>query len=156
MKTSNRTLIGFGIAMATLVIATIVLVLTLGQSNAPLLAENRPEGIVQRYLLAIQDKNYPAAYLYLAPTDPKNINAPAQTYDNWLMSAQNSGNSTWKANLGQVNITGDTASVIVMIDVFRAVGPLGNPVSTNTMTFLLKQTGPDWLIISPVDLYWLY
>lgn len=156
MKTSSRTLIGFGIAIAVLVIVTVILVLTTGRGNAPLLAINTPEGVVQRYLVAVQEKNFATAYNYLAPYDPKNPDNPTQTYDNWLSSAQNSGNSTWKANLGQVNITGDTASVTVIVDVFRAGGPFGNPVSTNNMNFMLKKTGANWLIISPTDLYWLY
>jgi hypothetical protein len=130
--------------------------LTLGKSNAPLLAENTPEGTIQRYLLAVQDKDYPTAYTYLVPLDSGNGDNKTQTYDNWLQSAQNRGTSTWKANLGKVDITGDTASVIVMIDIFRPGGPLANPVSTNNMTFMLKNSGSRWLIILPTDLYWLY
>ena len=160
MRTSSRTLLGFGIGIAVLIIVTIVLVLTLGKGHAPLLSENTPEGVVQRYLLAVQEKNYPAAYAYLVPLDPKNVNSPIhspiQTYDNWLISAQNNTNTTWKANLGAVNITGESATVIVMIDVFRAGGPFANPVNTNNITFILKQSGSTWLIISPTDLYWLY
>ena len=156
MRTSSRTLIGFGIAIAVLIIGTIVMVLTLGKGHAPLLSENTPQGVVQRYLIAVQEKNYPGAYAYLVPQDPKNINNPPQTYDNWLISAQNNPNTTWKANLGTVNITGESATVIVTIDVFRAGGPFANPVNTNSITFILKQSGATWLIISPTDLYWLY
>jgi hypothetical protein len=156
MKTSSRALIGFGIGIAVLVIVTIILVLAIGRGNASLLAVDTPEGVVQRYLLAVQEKNFATAYNYLAPYDPKNVDIPTQTYDNWLSSVQNSGNSTWKANLGQVNISGDTANVMVIIEVFRAGGPFGNPVATNNMNFMLKKTGTNWLIISPTDLYWLY
>jgi len=156
MKTSNRTLVGFGIGIVALVIITVILVLTLGRSNPTLLPENTPQGVVQRYLQAVQEKNYQIAYNYLTPADPKNPNGPFQSYDNWVMSTQNSSNSVWKANLGTVNINGDNATVEVMIDIFRPGGPLGNPVNTNNMTFLLKKTGTNWLIISPTDLYWLY
>jgi hypothetical protein len=156
MRTSSRTLIGFGTAIAVLIIVTIILVLTLGKGNAPLLSENTPQGVVQRYLVAVQEKNYPVAYAYLSPQDPKNLNNPAQTYDNWLISAQNNTNTTWKASLGTVTTTGDSATVIVMIDVFRAGGPFANPVNSHNTTFILKQSGSNWLIISPTDLYWLY
>jgi hypothetical protein len=156
MKKSNRTLIGFGIAIAVLIIGTIILVLTLGKGNAALLSDKTPEGIVQRYLMAVQAKNYPAAYAYLVPQDPKNINSPIQTYDNWLTSAQNNTNTTWKANLGSVIITGDSATVIAMIDVFQPGGPFANPVHTNNITFILNKSGSNWLINSPTYLYWLY
>lgn len=156
MKTSNRTLAGFGIAIAALVIITIILVLTLGRGNPTSLPENTPQGVVQRYLQAVQDKNYQTAYNYLTPADPKNPNGPFQSFDNWVMSTQNSNNSAWKANLGKVNINGDNATVEVMIDIFSPGGPLANPVRTNTMTFILNKTASSWLIISPTDLYWLY
>jgi hypothetical protein len=159
MKTSRRTLIGFGAGIAALVILTIILVLTLGQHKAPLLSEDTPAGAVQRYLLAVQARDYPAAFSYLAPQEtalPVNGKTSFQTYDEWLMSTQNSGKSTWKATLGSVNITGSSASVEVMIDIFRTEGPLGNPISTNTLIFMLKNSGEKWLILSPADLYWLY
>ena len=161
MRTSSRALIGFGAAIAVLVIVTIVLVLTLGKGNAALLSEKTPEGTVQRYLIAIQDQNYAAAYQYLSPQDlspqvPENIKEPVLTYDNWLTSVQQSANSTWKADLGKVTISGDTASVTITIDVFREEGRLGNPVNTHDMTFMLKKADTGWLIISPTDLYWLY
>jgi len=55
-----------------------------------------------------------------------------------------------------VDIIGDTASGEVIIDVFRTDGPLGNPVNTNNLTFMLKNNGGVWLILTPDSLYWLY
>jgi hypothetical protein len=156
MRTSSRTLLGFGIGLGILIVVTIILALTLGRGNSPLMAENTPQGIVQRYLLAVQEKNYSAAYNYLAPSDPKNVNGPIQSYDMWLQASQNSANSTWKANLGQVSISGETANVGITIEVLRPGGPFGNPVNTNNITFFLKKVGANWLIVSPADLYWLY
>jgi hypothetical protein len=160
MKTSSRTLVGFGIGIGVLVIVTIILVLTLGKSNPTMLPADSPEGVVQRYLVAIQEKNFPAAYAYLVPpttSDPNNPKIPpSMSYNDWLASAQYAANSTWKANLGKVIVTGDTANVAVTIDTFRPGGPFGNPVNTNNMTFFLKKAGTSWLINSPTDLYWLY
>lgn len=156
MRSSNRTLMGFGIAIGVLIITTIILVLTLGKGNTDLLAEDTPEGVVQRYLLAIQEENYQSAFSYFSPQDPKDIGNPVMTYDEWLMSVRNNSNSTWKASLGAFKITGDSATVDVMIDVFRPGGPFANPVNTNNETFILKKSGSSWLIISPTYLYWLY
>jgi len=160
MKSSNRTLIGFGIGIAVLVIITIILAITLGNGNVPQLSENTPEGIVQRFLLAVQEKNYPLAYNYLVPPDSNDPNyikgGPPFSYDNWVMSAQYTGKSTWKANLGKVNLSGATASVDVIIDSFQPNGPFGNPINSHTVTFFLKKIEANWLITSPTDLYWLY
>ncbi len=156
MRSSSRTLMGFGIGIGVLILTTIILVLTQGKGTADLLAENTPEGVVQRYLLAIQEENYQSAFSFLSPRDPKDIDNPVLTYEEWLMSVRNNSNNTWKASLGAVKITGDSATVDVIIDVFRPGGPFANPVNTNNETFVLKKTVSSWLIISPTYLYWLY
>jgi hypothetical protein len=156
MQTSRRILIGFGAGIVVLIAAAIVLVVTTGHRNPPMLAADTPEGTVQRYLLAIQEKNYRAAYDYLLLPNPNQPKVPTESYDNWLLSTRFSGDSTWKASLGSVEISGDTASLNVIIDIFRAEGPLGNPIRSQNTTFLLKKSGNDWRIISPFDLYWLY
>lgn len=67
MKTSSRMLIGFGSAIAVLIIVTVVLVLTLGQGSSATLPGDTPQGTIQRYLLAVQNKDYAEAYNFLAP-----------------------------------------------------------------------------------------
>jgi hypothetical protein len=158
MKTSSRALIGFGIGIAVLVIVTIVLVLTIGKGNPPLLQEKTPQGVVQRYLLAVQEKDFKTAYNYLVPPNPNDPNYvkgyPFSSYDDWVMSASYSGNSSWKARLGKVTISGEAATVEVFIDVFRPGGPFGNSINTNNITFVLKTAADSWLITSPTELYW--
>jgi hypothetical protein len=156
MSTAKRTLIGFAIGIGALLIVTIILVLTLGSRQPALLDASTPQGVVQRYMLAIQDKQYQTAYGYLAPVDPKNPDSPFQSYENWLMSVNNSDNSTWKANLGEVTVNGETANVQVNIDVFHPGDGLSNPVRSNSIVFNLKKTGSNWMIISPTYVYWMY
>jgi hypothetical protein len=161
MRSSSRVLLGFGIAVAVLVIATIVLVFTLGQKNMPLLDENTPEGTVQRYLLAIQDREFTRAYGYIyipsAPT-PTDVPKPVypSTYDYWLISAENAANKTWKASLGRTTVSGNIATVAVTVEVFMTRGLFENPVSTNNVVFSLQKQGANWLITSPSDVYWVY
>ncbi len=161
MRSSSRVLIGFGVVLAVLVITTIVLVFTLGQRNLPQLAENTPEGTLQRYLLAIQDREFQKAYSYIyippvsSPTDPKAV-YPASSYEFWIISAENAASKTWKANLGRITISGNTATVAVTVEVFQTQGLFENPVSTNNVIFSLQKQGTDWLITAPVDVYWVY
>jgi hypothetical protein len=126
VKASSRVLLGFGITIAILVITTVILVFSLGQGNAPPLPEDTPQGTIQRYLLAVQEKNYIQAYNYIAPpaaTADNSRPSPPQSFEFWLQSAQNNANSTWKATLGNTIITGNSASVEVMVEVFRPAGP---------------------------------
>ncbi len=157
MKSSSRLLIGFGIGTLVLVIITVVLALALGQKNAPLLPDNSPEGTVQRFLLAVQAKDYTLAYTYLAPpTEPPDKFSAPRSFADFSSSTQNLPNNPWKASLGKTSIQGDTATVEVTVEVFVAGGPFGNPIRSQNVNFSLQKVGNVWLIISPANLYWLF
>jgi hypothetical protein len=157
VKTSSRLLMGFGIGILVLVIITVALALSLGQGNAPPLSADTPEGTVQRFLLAIQSKDYRTAYNYLVPPPtPADINSAPRSFDYFSSSAQNASTNTWKANLGKTTLDGDTASVNITLEIFVSGGPFGNPIRSHEVMFFLKKTDAVWLITSPTDLYWLY
>ncbi len=155
MKSQNRLLIGFGIGIGVLVIVTIALVLAIGQQKPALLAEGTPEGTVQRYLLALQNRDFNAAYDFLSPDESTDFPKP-QTRDMWIQSAQGLQDTAWKANLGKVTVTGNTARVDVSIQTFRAGGGLDSSSYSRNVTFYLKKQGQSWLITSPRDVYILY
>ncbi len=153
MKSSSRLLIVFGIAIGAMVLIAIILVMALsGEKSVSLLPEGTPEGTVQRFFIALQDEDYIKAYTYITP--PAN---DKMSYDAWRSSYyRSSEKSVWKVTIGKSKITGDEATVDVVIDVFRPQGPFSEPVNTNRMNFSLKKAGSSWTITSPVDLWWLY
>jgi hypothetical protein len=154
MKASNRFLLGFGIGIAVLIVVTLVLVLT-ARENISLLPENTPEGTVQRFLLAIQEKDYPKAFTHLRIVEDKR----SPTYEEWVLSVRPPSQSlqtAWKAVLGETRLAGATATVEVMVDVFRPGGPFENPVRTDTVLFHLEKTGDTWFITSRPALFWLW
>ncbi len=73
MKTSSRWLLIFGVTIGVLVIAAVVLVLTMPTPETRLLPEDTPEGIVQRYFLALEAEDYVTAYSYLSPPPSEKI-----------------------------------------------------------------------------------
>jgi hypothetical protein len=157
VKPSSRLLLGFGLGLIVLVVITVVLALSIGQKNAPPLAADTPEGTVQRFLLAVQSKDYAAAYkLIIPPAQSGDIKSIPEPYEYFSSSAQHLSNNTWKANLGKISLEGETASVEIILEVFTSGGPFGNPIRTDTIIFFLKKVDNDWLITSPTDLYWLY
>ncbi|MBI2830595.1 MAG: hypothetical protein HYX81_05500 [Chloroflexi bacterium] len=149
MKSSNRILLWFAIAIASLLVITTVLVVTTGKRSEILLPEDTPQGAVQRYLLAVKDQDYRKAFSYLAPQYTID-------YDNWRRSVAGAANSGWKASMGTTIITGSEATVEVEISVFRPAGPFEDPVRANRIAFSLKKLGNYWLITSPTDVWWLY
>jgi len=153
VKPSSRWLLIFGAAIGVLVIVAIVLVFTMGRpGGAPLLPEDTPQGTVQRYFLALQAEDYVTAYSYLSPPPSAKL-----TYDDWVRSIYTpTEKSEWKVTLGKKAVSDSEATVDVVIDVFRPGGPFDNPVSTQRVTFFLKQEGTSWKITSPWDVWWLF
>lgn len=161
MKSAKRLLLGIGIAIAALAVIAVVLVFT--QKDVALLPPDTPQGTVQRFLIAVQNKDYPRAYDYLQITekDVKGLDGKV-SYDNWVRfdipSMHSTSQPAWKATLGQTTISGDNASVEVFVDTFRpnTNGPFGSSTYTQLIQFQLTKTGNSWFITTRPPLYWLY
>ena len=63
---SGRWLAGITAAVTALVVISLVVALATGSDEPPLLAEDTPEGTVQRYFIALDAADYEAAYALLA------------------------------------------------------------------------------------------
>lgn len=154
IRSSRRWLFGFGLAIVVLAIVTIVLVLTTGSpSDKPLLPQDTPEGTVQRFLLAIRDKDYLAAESYLAPPASTDKTAYDLRQNQMYGTGERPG---WKTTLGKSTIRDNEATVDVTVSVFRPGGPFENSVNTYQVTFFLKKVETSWKITSPLNLWWLY
>jgi hypothetical protein len=155
MNSSRRWLIIFASVIVVLVLATILLVFLTGENEATLLPEDTPEGVVQRYLIAIQERNYREAFDYLSFDPSENI----KSYDDWvrmIVGPRITDGATWKATLGQTIQNGDNATVQVIIETLRPGGPFDNPVRSQQMSFQLKRIDGQWLITSPTYIFWFY
>lgn len=156
MDGSRRTLIIFGTILGLLVIAVTALVFLTNTGDIDLMAEDSPEGTVQRYLIAIHENRYQDAYSYLKFSPDDRI----ESFKDWMsMSAGWPGpdsQRTWKALLGESEITTNKATVGVVIDTFRPGGVFENPVNSQNLLFTLKQENSKWFITSPLYFYWIY
>jgi hypothetical protein len=156
MNSSRRWLVVFAAVIGILVVATVSLVLFNNGKKVTLLPEDAPQGIVQRYLIAVQNKDYRQAANYLSFGGT----GPFTAYDDWLRSVsagpQTSNQTTWKATLGEVTQNGNYATVEVIIDTFRAVGVFGGSQVSQPISFQLTKTGNSWFITSPTYIYWIY
>jgi hypothetical protein len=150
MKSVNRWLIIFGSIVGVLVIVAVTLVLTM-QNNHPLLAENTPEGVVQRYILALKDGDSQTAYTYLSDT--------AQTsmpYNTWKPIPPQNGNPTWQATIGKATVHGTSATVAVNVDRFYPSNGLNSSISSQTFVFQLVKQSDGWKINQPDYLWGLF
>ena len=67
MTTSTKWLIGIGAALGVLVVAAVIGALISDDGQPDLFPDNVPEGITQRYVLAMIDGNLDEAWGYLSP-----------------------------------------------------------------------------------------
>ncbi len=157
MKSSNRALLYFGVAILILVIATVTLVLTIsGRESAPLSPEDTAEGVVQRFLLALRDNDYGKAYDYLALVDSS---GKMVSFETWIRDIPRFPDelTEWKATIEKTILREDDATIEVSIDVFRAGSALlRDPVYTESVSFHLNKKGDYWRIISPPYLWWMH
>jgi hypothetical protein len=153
MKTPDRLLALFAGGIGLLALLALLLVLNVGNKPVVLLPEETPQGVVQRYLMAIGSGDYLLAFNYLSlPPDG------TTTYDIWRKSINFQANRpAYKATLGQSRVSGNDAEVDMVIDVFRNGGGLfNNAVNSNSIAFVLKIINGTWKITSPTDVWWIY
>ena len=153
MRGSNRVLI---IAAAAVMLLAIVTAITamITQGNGRLMGKDSPEGVVQRFLLAMESGNYMAAYNYLAAEPKDNC-----TYNEFL-DQRNSGQiEDIQASLIGTDTFGDRAEVTITITQFRTsgpfLGPFESPTDSYQQTYLLRQEEGDWHFSHmPWPVYW--
>lgn len=151
---SNRWLMIFAIILGMLVIATVPLVSLRGEKKVASLPKDSPQGSVQRYLIAIHEKDYQKAFGYLLFNPADKIT----TYNDWVQMLGNpqSGHSVWKATLGTITINGNYATVEVAIDTIHLGGLFGNSQYSQLIVFQLTSMGNSWFITSPTYVFWIY
>jgi hypothetical protein len=152
MKSSNKWLLGFGSALGILVILAVVLVLTMpGDNETELLSEDTPEGVVQRYVRAIKNREYEEAYGYLSASTMVEEER-CNSFEEWsklIISRDNA--DPWRATVGDAEYHGDKALVTVTIEIFDPEGLLRDPVRMRYYPFTLVQEDDVWKITSPLD-----
>jgi hypothetical protein len=154
MNSSRRWLVIFAIVISILVIGTVSMVLLTKGNEVALLQGDTPQGIVQRYLVAIQEKDYQKAYTYLHIE----LSGKIFTYSDWLNSVPiyQTSQTAWKATLGKTTQYGDNATVEVNVDTFRSGGPFANAQGSQQITFQLSKIDGNWFITSPTYIFWIY
>jgi hypothetical protein len=154
MKSSTKWLIGFGSAVALLVILAIVLVLAL-PGERPLPPENTPEGVVMRYFKALEEEDYREAYSCLSEAARADKEWVA-TFDSWMGYSHYPGQqeSVWKVTIIEINTFDLTASVEIEISSFEPNAAFSVPVYSYREVYRLDNTESGWKIREPLDIPW--
>ncbi len=140
-------LFGGMIVVAALVVGSVTIALITGR-DVDLLPADSPEGVVQRYLLALKDEEYAEAYEYLT-SDLRDRCSLAV----FVRRAPSTRVRDTRLTLDETQTFGDTAFVRTSITVFRPVSQLDFPLRpseyTYERTYNLKLEDGQWRMAEP-------
>lgn len=145
----DRFLTGILIGIGVLIIIALGLFFT-RQDKRDYVAEDKPEGVVYNYVLAVVNKDYQKAYTYLADLDNKpTYEQFRQSFFNGMVNSSNVG-----VDVGTADINGDEAIVDVTL-AYSSSDPFSSSYQNSDRALLVLQNG-TWKISSMPYNFWDY
>jgi hypothetical protein len=144
---SSKWLAGIAAVVVVLIVASVAVALTVGRETTKSLPESEPEGIVQRYILAVQDRDYRLAHSYLS-----------ERLKDFCTEEHLRSSSRWfaeRSGEGRITLVGtDTLSdgrreVRVRITDVNVSPPFGVNEYSHEERYLLTQADGQWRIDAP-------
>ena len=140
-------LVGVTVFVVALAVAGLVVALVSTRGGVDLLPADSPEGTVQRYLLALEDRDYEEAYGYLGAASQSRC--PLKEFPR-LASYREVRDS--HMTLEDTETFDDSAVVTARVTVFDPEIPFGPSEYSYDQTFELKLEGGQWRLAGPD--YW--
>lgn len=143
---STNWLIGAALTVAVLVIASVAVALIADRGELELRPQTTPEGVVQRYLVAIDDDNPELAYSYLSPR-LKDACSYQHFRDNTMWIRE----QDLRISLTGTESVGESQEVTVRIREIHVRGdvPFTPNESSYSQRFLLRQYDSVWRFYEP-------
>ena len=139
---SGRLLVLITVAVATLAIASVVVTLVTGSSDPDPLAPDTPEGTVQRYLAALQERDITRAYDLLGD----DLKEECSTAD-FRRSTRSFTDSDARVRLEGTRTLSDSTEVTVDVTHFYGSPPFEVRERTSTYLYVLEETDDGWRFV---------
>lgn len=137
----------------TLVVAMVVggvtVALIAGRGDIELLPSDSPEGVVQRYLLALEGEEYQEAYDYLSDDVRQRCR-----YEHFLRGASRAEIGESHVTLEGTRVVDDRAQVKARFTIFDPEGLFGPSERSYERTFHLKLENGQWRLGSIPETPW--
>ncbi|MDA1215982.1 MAG: hypothetical protein O2812_03825 [Chloroflexi bacterium] len=143
-STSSRWLIGAGAVIAVLVVASVLVAVLGGSGETTAFPENTPEGVVQRYLQAVQDRESQTAFDYLG-AELQEACTLQELRDQTRWSAENDN----RVILEGTEVVGGQTIVTVRVTQLRVDPPSIPNESSFSPEYILEQQDGNWRFIQP-------
>jgi len=145
----DKFLTGILLGIGVLVVLALVLFFA-RQEKRDYIADDTPDGVVHNYVLAVLNKDYQKAYMYLADIEHKPTYEDfRQSFFNGMVNPVDAG-----VDIGSVNINADEA--VVSLSVYYSNNdPFSNRYASEERALLVKQNG-NWKLNSMPYNFWDY
>ncbi len=130
--------------VGALLVGAVALALATTRGGLDLLPEDSPEGVVQRYLLAIEDKEYSEAYGYLSSSLRSTCSLEDFVTRRYWPEA-----SRDQVTLEMTQSFDGSAVVTARVTVFDPGVPFGASEYSYTQTYHLKLEAGQWRLTGP-------
>ena len=146
----DRFLTGILIGIGLLVVLALAVFFT-RKDTQTYVSDEKPEGVVHNYVLAVLNKDYEKAYGYLADLEYKPTYP--QFRDAFITGMVNPNNSAM--DIGESDINNDSASVEVTM-IYNPSDPFSTGYRDTQRAVLVKQDGAWKLSSMPTYYFWDY
>lgn len=143
-STSSKWLVGAGAVIAVLVVVSVLVAVLGNAGETTTFPEDTPEGVVQRYLQAVQDSETQVAYDYMGAALQEACSVQ-EFRDQTRWSADNDN----KVILEGTEVVGDQTIVTVRITQVRTEPPFAPSESSFQQEYNLEQQNGDWRFTEP-------
>lgn len=144
---SSRWLVAIATAVIVLILASVVVALVKPRGAAETFPEDVPEGVVQRFILAIQDQDYRLAHSYLS--DELKESCPVEhlrTSVRWLVDGSRDRRI---ALLDKEELSDGRTQVRVRVTEVNVSPPFGVDERSHQQRYVLIREGGAWRFDEP-------
>jgi hypothetical protein len=144
----DRFLLGILIFIGLLVIVSVALFMVRREPQT-YSAEDTPAGVIHNYVLALQNRDFPRAYGYLASKDNKpTLDAFRQAFLNRTLDTSNTA-----LQIGNTDMYASDQALVDVTVLYASGDPFSSGSSSNSTASLEKQAGA-WRITNMPYPYW--
>ena len=141
---SSRWLIGVGAVIAVLVVASVLVAVFGGSGKTATFPGDTPEGVVQRYLQALEDNDSQAAFDYLGAELQEGCTLlEFRNQTNWIADQDH------RIVLEGTELLETQTLVMVRISQIRTDPPFSTSESSFRQGYTLEQQNGDWRFTEP-------
>lgn len=146
---SKMWLFGAVTLVVALVVGGVTVALIAGRGDVQLLPSGSPEGVVQRYLLALEGEEYREAYDYLSDDVRRECR-----YEHFLRGASSTEIGQSHVTLEGTRVVDDRAQVKARFTIFDPEGLFGPSERSYDRTFHLELETGQWRLGSIPETPW--